>query len=306
MKVKIVILDSKNPYTNISREYSYFENLQSDEIIFLLWQNEPCVVMGRNQNIYNELDLTYIDQQKILPVRRFTGGGSVYHDLGNLNFTFISNQKNKDINTWINIILKALKKEGIEAEKKGRNDLLSNGKKVSGMAWLEDEEKFLIHGTLMVNLDLKKLSKCLTPDISKFIGKGIKSIKSRVVNLKELNPFITVSGLRSSLIEAFKEEYPYAKLSKHTEIPDEIAIYEMLKSQEWIFGKREKAQMQRILKVEGKPLSLDIYIDNGIIDNVDVYTDSLDLKKVEKIRANLIGKEYKSLNIDDIIKSIWA
>ena len=193
MDDKIVILDSKNPYINISREYSYFENLQNDELFFLLWQNEPCVIMGRNQNIYNELNLDYIKKENILPVRRFTGGGSVYHDLGNLNFTFISSQKNKKMDARMDIILNALNKEGIEAEKKGRNDILSNGKKISGMARLEDEEKILIHGTLMVDLDLRKLSNCLTPDISKFNGKGIKSIKSRVVNLNQLNSSITIS-----------------------------------------------------------------------------------------------------------------
>ncbi|WP_297282176.1 lipoate--protein ligase [uncultured Anaerococcus sp.] len=305
MDDKIVILDSKNPYINISREYSYFENLQSDELFFLLWQNEPCVIMGRNQNIYNELNLDYIKKENILPVRRFTGGGSVYHDLGNLNFTFISSQKNKKMDARMDIILNALNKEGIEAEKKGRNDILSNGKKISGMARLEDEEKILIHGTLMVDLDLRKLSNCLTPDISKFNGKGIKSIKSRVVNLNQLNPSITISSLKSSLIESFKKEYPEAKSISHNQYPDEIFIYQMLISKDWIFGRKEKAQIQRTLKVEGRPLIIDIDIDNDIIKNIDIYTDSLDLEKIEKTKIKLIGKEYKNIIIEDIIKSIW-
>ena len=305
MDDKIVILDSKNPYINISREYSYFENLQNDELFFLLWQNEPCVIMGRNQNIYNELNLDYIKKENILPVRRFTGGGSVYHDLGNLNFTFISSQKNKKMDARMDIILNALNKEGIEAEKKGRNDILSNGKKISGMARLEDEEKILIHGTLMVDLDLRKLSNCLTPDISKFNGKGIKSIKSRVVNLNQLNSSITISSLKCSLIESFKKEYPEAKSISHNQYPDEISIYQMLISKDWIFGRKEKAQIQRTLKVEGRPLIIDIDIDNDIIKNIDIYTDSLDLEKIEKTKIKLIGKEYKNIIIEDIIKSIW-
>lgn len=306
MESKIVILNSINPYTNIAREYSYYENLQSDEMYFILWQNEPCVVIGRNQNIYQELDLVYMKQQGILPVRRFTGGGGVYQDLGNLNFTFISNQKSKALDTWMCILLNALKKKGIEAEKSGRNDLLVDGKKVSGMAWLEDEEKFLFHGTFMVDLDLTKLSKALTPDMSKFIGKGIKSVKSRVVNLKEISPLITVERLKSSLIEALKEKYPNAKLMKHTVHLDELAICELLKSKEWIFGKKEKAQIQRILTVEGKPLSLDMTICHDSIENVEVYTDCLDLNKIEKIKSTLIGKVYSNLNIEMIVKSIWT
>ncbi len=305
MDAKIIILNSVNPYTNISREYRYYNNLSDNEIVFLLWQNEPCVVMGRNQNIYSELNLGYINQQNILPVRRFTGGGCVYHDLENLNFTFISNQKNKKLDKWMNIILDALKKEGVKAELKGRNDLLANGKKISGMAWLEDEEKFLIHGTLMVDLNLSVLSKCLTPDISKFVGKGIKSVKSRVMNLKELNSFISVESLKNSLIKSFKDIYPNAKIIKHTEHSDEINTYKMLKSQEWIFGKKEKAQIQRVLTVGGKPLKLDIYINNDIIDDIDIYSDSLDLKKIEKIKSSFIGKKYKNLYIENIIESIW-
>ncbi|MEJ8734391.1 lipoate--protein ligase family protein [Mediterraneibacter sp. ICN-202921] len=305
MDAKIVVLDSTDPYTNISREYSYYNHLSEDEVIFLLWRNKPCVVMGRNQNIYKELDLEYIKEQNILPVRRFTGGGCVYHDLGNLNFTFISDQKNKNVDQWMRIILNALKEEGIEAELKGRNDLLSNGKKFSGMAWLEDEEKFLIHGTLMVDLDLSILLKCLTPDMSKFVGKGIKSVQSRVVNLKELIPSISVESLKNSLLISFKKIYTNARFIKHVVHSDEIHTCKMLKSHEWIFGKKEKAQIQRIFIIKGKPLTLDIYINNDIINNVDVFSDTLDLKKVEKLKVNLLGKIYKDLYIENIIKSIW-
>ncbi|MDO5715917.1 MAG: lipoate--protein ligase [Tissierellia bacterium] len=304
MQVKILVLDTINPYLNISREYNYYSNLKDDEIIFLLWQNEPCVVIGRNQNIYREIDLEFIAQNNIVPLRRFTGGGSVYHDLGNLNFTFISSQKNKNVDCWINIILNALRKEGIKAQLRGRNDLLFKGKKISGMAWLEDEKKFLIHGTLMVDLDLTKLSKCLTPDRSKFKGKGIKSVKSRVLNLKELNPCISVESLKHHLIKAFKEIYSDARMIRPKEYPDEEKISKMLKSEHWIFGKREKAQIQRVLKIEGRPLNLDIYIDDDTISNVNIYSDSLDLKNIEKIKSILIGKKYKDLHIPDVIKSI--
>lgn len=98
MKARIIDLKSTNPYKNVASEYAYYTNLDQDQVIFLLWQNSPCVVMGRNQNAYQELDLEYMSKENILPVRRFTGGGAVYHDLGNLNFTFISSQK---IRTWI-------------------------------------------------------------------------------------------------------------------------------------------------------------------------------------------------------------
>lgn len=295
MDAKIIDLASTDPYANIAREYSYYENFNPDEMVFLLWQNEPCAVMGRNQNIYRELNLKYIYEHNILPVRRFTGGGCVYHDLGNLNFTFIASQKNKRLDTWVDIILSALRREGIEAEVQGRNDILVHGKKVSGMAWLEDEERFLIHGTLMVDLDLLQFSKCLTPDISKFVGKGIKSVRSRVTNLNEVNPSITIAGLKRSLIDSFQESYPEAKLTEHVEYPDEADIERMIRSSAWIVGKREKAQVQRSITLEGKPLQLAISIDADTISDITIYTDSLDLKRVETLRANLIGKNYTDL-----------
>ena len=305
MDAKIVILNSTNPYTNIAREYSYYKNLSKDELVFLLWQNKPCVVMGRNQNIYSELDLEFIKDNKIDPVRRFTGGGCVYHDLGNLNFTFISSQKNKDLDTWMKIILYALRKEGIDAQIKGRNDLLSKGKKFSGMAWLEDEDKYMIHGTLMLDLDLSVLSQCLTPDISKFVGKGIKSVKSRVVNLKDLNPFITVQSLKDSLVKSFKDIYQNAKILEHITSDDEIQTYKNLTSKEWIFGKNEKAQIQKKFIINDKPLLFDIFIDNDIINKVNIYSDSLDLKKIDDVKTLLKKRKYNDLNFEEVIKSIW-
>lgn len=305
MDVKIVILESTNPYINIAREYCYYNDLKEDQLYFLLWQNEPSFIMGRNQNIYSEVNLEYIKQKNILPVRRFTGGGCVYHDLGNLNFTFISRNKDKDMDAWMNIIIKALEQEGVKTELKGRNDLLANGKKISGMAWLEDEDKFLIHGTLMVDLDIDVLSKCLTPNISKFVGKGIKSVKSRVINLKELSSNISMNSLKKSLVKAFVEVYPQAEKVSHIKHEEEGHVFRMLESQEWIFGKREKAQIQRSFTINEKPINIDLYIENDIITDINIYSDSLDLKKIDQVKFNLLGRKYKDIYIEDILKSIF-
>lgn len=305
MDVKIIDLKSTDPYKNVSAEYAYYSKLNPDDLIFLLWQNDTCVVMGRNQNIYRELDLSYIGEHSIKPVRRFTGGGCVYHDLGNLNFTLISSQKNKDLSRWMEIILSALEHEGIHASLEGRNDLLCQGKKFSGMAWLEDEDKYMIHGTLMVDLDLSVLSKCLTPDISKFIGKGIKSVKSRVCNLKDLNPSISVESLKKSLISSMENAFPHAKVLDHVENPFEEKVFEQITSKEWIYGKDEKAQIQRTFYKDAKPLNIDIWIENDIIKDIEIYSDSLDLSKIERLKQTIKGKNYLEINIDLIIDSIW-
>lgn len=305
MEERIVILDSTNPYVNIAREYAYYETLKENQLYFLLWQNEPCVVIGRNQNIYSEINLEYIKENNILPVRRFTGGGAVYHDMGNLNFTFISKKSNKDIKKWMTIILDALKNIGISAELQGRNDILVDNKKISGMAWLEDDDRYMIHGTLMVDLDISILSKCLTPNISKFVGKGIKSVKSRVINLKDLNNKISVDSLKKSLIESFLGKYPDAKNISYEKGYVEEKIHKMIETKAWIFGKREKAQIEKSFKIENKPLNIDIYIENDIITDVTIYSDVLDLNKIRKLRDNLLKKKYKDINILNIVNSIF-
>lgn len=305
MKSVIIDLDSNNPYENVASEYDYYQNLNEDEIIFLLWQNSPCVVMGRNQNIFNELDLEYIAKNKISPVRRFTGGGCVYHDLGNLNFTFIASQKNKNLNLWIQIILDALKASGINAKKEGRNDLLCDGKKFSGMAWIEDEEKYMIHGTLMINLDLSVLSKCLTPDFTKFIGKGIKSVKSRVCNLKDINENINIENLKENLINSFIAAYPNTIIKDPEKSISQQKICKIIQENEWIYGKNEKAQLQKTYYVDNKPINLDIWIENDIINKLEIYTDSLNLKNVDELKASLVGKKYLDAQIDKTIKKIF-
>ncbi|MDD7463058.1 MAG: lipoate--protein ligase family protein [Anaerococcus sp.] len=301
MKARIIDLKSTNPYKNVASEYAYYTNLDKDQVIFLLWQNSPCVVMGRNQNAYQELDLEFINKENILPVRRFTGGGAVYHDLGNLNFTFISSQKNKDMDKWMAIVLKALEKSKIRGKLDGRNDLTVDGKKFSGMAFIEDEEKFMVHGTLMVDLDLNVLEKCLTPDISKFTGKGIKSVRSRVCNLKDLDKDLDIETLKKNLIETFKDFYPSSQEEIHQDQAGELATYKKISEDEWIYGKNEKAHIERRYYHKNKPLDFEFWIENDIIKVIEVYSDSLDLKALDGLKSSLEGEKYSQIHIEEKI-----
>lgn len=302
MKTRIIDMKSTNPYKNVASEYSYYSSLKEDELIFLLWQNSPCVVIGRNQNIYQEIDLEFIRDENILPVRRFTGGGAVYHDLGNLNFTFIASQKNKDMDKWLEIILSALEKSHIRAKLDGRNDLTADGKKFSGMAFIEDDEKFMVHGTLMVDLDLSILVKCLTPDISKFTGKGIKSVKSRVCNLKVLNQDLTVESLKTNLILSLKEFYPNAKEENQEIQNGEDEVYKKITSTSWVYGKNEKAHIEKRSYHKEKPLDFEIWIDNDIITAIEIFSDSLDLIALESLKNSLVGQKYSQLKLEEKIE----
>ena len=181
-----------DPYFNMAFDEYCLEHLKLDEPVFYLWQNRPSVIIGYNQEVNTEVNLAYLQQNDIALVRRVTGGGAVYHDLGNLNYTIVgcSEDLEKDYPEYASFMIKALQKLGIPATLSGRNDILVEGKKVSGFAKRVCKNRLMIHGTLMFNVDIDKLSKVLCPPATKLQSKGIASVRSRVANLCEYVPEI--------------------------------------------------------------------------------------------------------------------
>ena len=184
--MKLLILKSKDPYLNLAIEEYLFRNTTDD--IFMLWQNEPTVVIGKNQNVYAEINREYTKEHNIKIARRITGGGAVYHDLGNVNYTFISsrNKEGIDFKYFTAPIIDALKAIGVNAELSGRNDITVNCKKISGNAQYSTDTRTLHHGTLLFDSDLSVLSSALNVDEEKIRSKAISSTRSRVINIKDL------------------------------------------------------------------------------------------------------------------------
>jgi len=199
--MKFSFLKTTNPYLNLAIEEYLLKN--SDEEYFLLWQNEPTVVIGKNQNAFAEINIEYTKKHGIHIARRITGGGAVYHDLGNLNYSYISNKKGSDINfeKFSRPVIEALLEMGIDAELSGRNDIMIGEKKISGNAQTHFENRVLHHGTLLYDSDLDVLSSALLVDKKKIETKAIKSTKSRVTNIKN---FLPVSSTVFDLINKIK------------------------------------------------------------------------------------------------------
>ena len=189
---------TNDPYLNLASEYTIFT--KQDEGLFL-WVNSPSIILGRNQCALKEFDPLLCEKHSINIVRRYTGGGCVYHDEGNLNFTFFS--KELDKNKFLSIIIEALQSFHINALISGRNDLCVNGYKISGSAYLCENDFYMFHGTLLVNSNLELLSSLLTPHYSKFIGKGIDSVKERVKNLNEFSNEITINALKKAIYKTY-------------------------------------------------------------------------------------------------------
>lgn len=233
------MLKTTDPYYNLAVEEYLFLNAEDD--IFMLWQNENTVVIGKNQNAFAELDMSLAREKGIRIARRITGGGAVYHDMGNLNYTYISTQKQQnqlDFSTFCAPIIGFLRSVGIDAELSGRNDIVVGEKKISGNAQHSASGRVLHHGTLLYNSDLSALSSVLRADGEKLKAKAIRSVSSRVMNLSEILPLEGGVGelaekIMASVTETFDGEIVDAP--QNSEID---ALAKRNRSDEWIFPRR--------------------------------------------------------------------
>ena len=196
-----------DPYENLALEEALLNRVGEGELILYLWQNERSVVIGKNQNPWKECRTALLEQEGGHLARRLSGGGAVFHDLGNLNFTFLMSAQDYDLSCQLTVLERACQSLGILAERSGRNDLLADGRKFSGNAFYKHAGKAYHHGTLMVDVDLEMVQRYLSPSKAKVAAKGVDSVRSRVVNLKELVPSLTVEQLADALIDALVEVY---------------------------------------------------------------------------------------------------
>ena len=277
----LYLTGSKDPYYNLACEEYLL--LHSDEDIFMLWQNEPTVVLGKNQNIYAEVDLEYTEKNKIHVVRRITGGGAVYHDGGNVNYTFITSREHAEVLDFAYFtapIREALEHWGVKAELSGRNDLLVDGLKFSGNAQHATKERILHHGTLLFDSDLSVLSKALKPDNEKLKSKGIASVRSRVTNLRPLLPEMTVEEFISGIASFMKVEPQM--LSANDEI---YSLTDRNRSEDYIFGRRESFERKAKVRFHGGTVTV-LVSGTDQIDKIRIEGDFFgegDIQEVEKI-----------------------
>ena len=220
---KYICSENTSPYYNLALERSLFDFVDEDTVILYLWQNSHTIVIGKNQNAYAECEVDEFIKDGGTLARRPSGGGAVYHDLGNLNFSIICKESIAKEHTYQRIVKEALSYFGIVSEFNGRNDLTVDDKKFSGNAFYVKDDVLCQHGTILINSDFKKLSKYLTPDISKLERNHVKSVESRVVNLSEISDKITVESMKEAMIKAtnavrLEEEPTESKVEEYKKI----------------------------------------------------------------------------------------
>ncbi|MGD1822833.1 MAG: lipoate--protein ligase [Pleomorphochaeta sp.] len=286
-----------DPYYNVATEYQLLTEATNDTFLFL-WQNNPTVIFGRNQNIFAEADINYLKTNNILPVRRFSGGGAVFQDLGNLNFTFITKEKNSNIEKYLTVIKNAVSSFNIDCSFSGRNDLLSNGKKFSGHAYFTNDDNYLYHGTIMLDVNLDMLTKALTPSFLKLKSKGIDSVRSRVINLKQVNKEVDKEKMVNALFDSFLNEF--GDVEKPIIIDKEsfkAPMYNTIKNDQWIYDESPQYSITIEKKVFDGNVSVSVDVENGKIVNIKILSDSILIYNYDKCEKKLINTEFK----EDII-----
>jgi lipoate-protein ligase A len=290
----ILLYESRcfDPYRNLAVEQVLLESVKEGQCILYLWQNENTVVIGRNQNPWKECATSLLEEEGGKLARRLSGGGAVFHDLGNLNFTFLLPQGDFDTERQLKVIQTALKSFGIDTEISGRNDLTANAQKFSGNAYYKNGVQAYHHGTLLVIADMSKLSRYLTPSKAKLQSKGVDSVRSRVVNLKELNPEITIEGLKAALAEAFSKVYGVPSNTLMESELDQNRIAELTcrnRSWEWNFGQKMPFTMECQDRFPWGSIQIQLEIQHGLIHSAQVWTDAMDFRLAPKIQQALTG-----------------
>ena len=281
-----------DPYGNLALERYLLETVEPGACILYLWQNENTVVIGRNQNPWAECRTERLRQEGVRLARRLSGGGAVFHDLGNLNFTFLAHREDYDVERQTRVLLRACCALGVPAERSGRNDLLADGRKFSGNAFYAHEGRCYHHGTLLVDADLEKMGRYLQPSPAKLRSKGVSSVRSRVVNLRELAPDLTVESLSEHLLAAFSAVYggpvrpfPVDRLDRERL----RALREENGSWDWLWGRKMDFTLRCRERFPWGELTLELRVDQGRIAQAAVYTDAMDWAFAAPMEEALAG-----------------
>ena len=311
MTDRITYIESRqfDPYVNLAVEEYLLLHCEADECILYLWQNQDTIVVGRNQNAWRECRVEALEQDGGRLARRLSGGGAVYHDLGNLNFTFIVRQDNYDLDRQMEVIVTALKKLGIRAEKSGRNDVLVDGRKVSGNAYYRQGDRCYHHGTLMVSVNLKDLGKYLTVSKEKLKSKGVASVRSRVANLTEFLPELTIDRLKETLRSAFEQVYglPAKNLKVEDLCKEELEkTREKYASWDWLYGRKLEFTQEFSHRFSWGEVQLQLMVDGGMVTDVEVYCDALDAGFAAEMMVCLKGCPFRRSELSRALCSCTA
>ncbi len=298
-KLYVIETVSTDPYHNLGLEKYLFDRVPDDACILYIWQNDRTVVIGRNQLAENECNILRIEEDGGHIARRLSGGGAVYHDMGNLNFTFIMKSDDYDEERQTNIVLNTLRACGAQCEKTGRNDITLNGRKLSGHAYYHHNGHSYHHGTIMVDVDIERLTSYLNVSDLKLHDRHVKSVRSRVINLKEANNAVEMNMVRVNLISCFDTEYDLEhtllcenELNKD-ELKSDIAFFA---DRSWVFKDQKHFEISKQRRFNWGILRIDYNLVGNIISDCQVSSDGMNGDYLAEMAMILKGRNITNLD----------
>ena len=301
--MRLTVLESNDAARNLACEDAL---LSSGGERFLLWRNSPSVIIGRHQNAHAEADAEYAKINGIKIVRRLSGGGAVYHDLGNINFSVIKKyDKNEtDPGDEPGSVLFFLRGLGIPAEAKGRNDFVANGKKISGTARTVRDGRLLCHGTILFDADLNAMERVLTVSGAKYESRGVASIRGRVANLREFLPDMTAEGFWERIVEYYSRIYDSKPITEAETVNAEKLQVERYESWDWNFGASPKYSYEKTMRTDAGTLTVYARVDKGIIEEIKICGDFFSFGGVEEIERALVGAKREAEELGRILLTL--
>ena len=303
--LRLLISDSYDPWFNLAVEETIFRQMPATQRVLFLWRNADTVVIGRAQNPWKECNTGRMEQDNVRLARRSSGGGAVFHDLGNTCFTFMAGKPEYDKSISTAIVLKALSSLGFQASASGRNDLevetAEGTRKISGSAYRETLDRGFHHGTLLLNADLSRLANYLNPDPKKLQAKGITSVRGRVANLCDLKPGVTHEQISDAIREAFFDHFGERVEAEHISpeaLPDLPGFAETFARQcswEWNFGQAPAFSHLLDNRFSWGGVELHFDVEKGHITRTQMFTDSLNPAPLEALADRLKGCLYRSI-----------
>ncbi len=290
--MKSLSYPSTDPHLNMAMDEFVLEGLRLDEPVFVLWQNAPSVIIGLSQNAFAEVNLPYLEEHGIALARRVTGGGAVYHDLGNLNYTIAGRSRDleRDYPAYVTMVADALRRLGVPAEVSGRNDILVEGRKCSGYAKRVWKDRLMIHGTLMYDVDLEVLTSALAVPGSKLSSAGVTSVRSRVANLKEFLPGLPdIGAFRAALGEILScGDGPITLTAGQLDAVRRDAD-EKFRTWEWIYGRSPRGEFSVRKKFACGTVEATFSVDHGLIRGLSFGGDYLGNMPADGLASRLEG-----------------
>ncbi|WP_028402528.1 lipoate--protein ligase [Ectobacillus panaciterrae] len=309
----MLYIDNKgitDPTINLAIEEYCLKHLDINETYLLFYINEPSIIIGKNQNTVEEINADYVKKKGIHVVRRLSGGGAVYHDLGNLNFSFITKDDGESFHNFRKFtepVIEALRELGVHAELSGRNDILAEGRKISGNAQFSTKGRMFSHGTLLFNSHIEDVVSALNVKIDKIQSKGIKSIRSRVANISEfLHDSITVEEFKQLLLKTIfhTDDIPSYELTEEDWAAIHKLSQERYRNWDWNYGKSPKFNVQHSHRFPVGQIDVRLEVNKGIVEECKIYGDFFGVEDVKDIEERLAGQKFSKGEFETALKDV--